>query len=640
MSILSASPSAKQSVSELRALCQRRGLATTFCVERADLEELLRSDGGVTESPALAQAAAELDSWVTYAPRAEQLLGKLDVANLDVHTLKRLKLGIIAKRYTKHPDSAVVNRATKLVTSWKERFLGTSPSKEKSGSAATQTNLSSTSQKANSGKRHKPTNSRKVSAPVDDDDSDNSSSSSSSSNVRGAGRTVKLESIEDDDVEVEGENLPSSSTPCGWTETVSSLTYRGRKEHFVRFTLHRPFRCDKWTIEVRVAKDEHENTCRELLHQMAKDFGAVVSVEEKPSAEDEQVVQRLQRLEDRFKGSGVTEGEARNAMRLFERELSKANWTQEKFAQLKRQMEGTEEWTAADVVAECSLRWTSDKVRRQAWFTDACHRVAVPLGLEFGYCRNGGCCFVGPLSAAAGATMTAALVCHLGDLDLERALRGRGGSQLSRPQFLQGFVDGSLEKERHLVWEKLFSIEDEREARRFCQENLNTGFFDGAGTAGQDDEDVGDGADVQSMLRGLFAPTAVPGGGNRGQRTGSSASLGGSAPSSFAPFSGKSFKLVESDDAPLVPPKPEQSWAITFATNLELARKSRRRSSVAAQKTFHWTSGGCSVKATRTDTQSYSNGRQAGEKRKGEIDGFSGSSKRKFQGRGRLAITR
>ena len=35
-------------------------------------------------------------------------------------------------------------------------------------------------------------------------------------------------------------------------------------------------------------------------------------------------LQRLQRLEQRFTGPGVTEAEARNALRLFERELSKA----------------------------------------------------------------------------------------------------------------------------------------------------------------------------------------------------------------------------------------------------------------------------------------------------------------------------
>ncbi|CAJ1441577.1 unnamed protein product, partial [Effrenium voratum] len=34
-----------------------------------------------------------------------------------------------------------------------------------------------------------------------------------------------------------------------------------------------------------------------------------------------------------------------------------------------------------------------------AWFADACERCATPLGVEFGYTSNGGCCFVGPLSS-------------------------------------------------------------------------------------------------------------------------------------------------------------------------------------------------------------------------------------------------
>ena len=32
-------------------------------------------------------------------------------------------------------------------------------------------------------------------------------------------------------------------------------------------------------------------------------------------------------------------------MRLFERELSKANWTEEKFGKLKRQLDGSEDRT-------------------------------------------------------------------------------------------------------------------------------------------------------------------------------------------------------------------------------------------------------------------------------------------------------
>lgn len=45
-------------------------------------------------------------------------------------------------------------------------------------------------------------------------------------------------------------------------------------------------------------------------------------------------LQRLQRLEQRVTGAGVTESEARNALRLFERELGRANWSSEKFERL------------------------------------------------------------------------------------------------------------------------------------------------------------------------------------------------------------------------------------------------------------------------------------------------------------------
>merc|ERR1712060_609382 len=74
-----------------------------------------------------------------------------------------------------------------------------------------------------------------------------------------------------------------------------------------------------------------------------------------------------------------------------------------------------------------------------------------------------------------------------------------------------------------------------------------------------------------------------------------------------------------------------QSWALTFASNLELARSSRQRSRENARKTYHWSFGGYSLKPTKTGTESYSKGKLAGDKRKGEIDGAAGSAKRKFQ---------
>eukprot|EP00913_Durusdinium_trenchii_P027542 g25832.t1 len=90
--------------------------------------------------------------------------------------------------------------------------------------------------------------------------------------------------------------------------------YRGRRERFWQFTLQRPFGDDTWYLQVKVPLQNEKkefSEIKELLHRMAFDLGA-----------------------QRFAGSGVTESEARNALRLFERELSKANWSEEKFARL------------------------------------------------------------------------------------------------------------------------------------------------------------------------------------------------------------------------------------------------------------------------------------------------------------------
>merc|ERR1712129_368468 len=81
------------------------------------------------------------------------------------------------------------------------------------------------------------------------------------------------------------------------------------------------------------------------------------------------------------------------------------------------------------------------------------------------------------------------------------------------------------------------------------------------------------------------------------------------------------------------------SWALTFVSNVGLARSSRRRSRAQASKTYHWTFSARAVKKTKTGTQSYSQGLEAGEKRKGEIDGTARSAKQKFHRGPRLAIT-
>lgn len=250
--------------------------------------------------------------------------------------------------------------------------------------------------------------------------------------------------------------------------------------------------------------------------------------------------------------------------------------------------------------------------------------------------------------------MTSALVCHLADLDLTRALRARGGSKTSSPQFLQGFVDGALDRDRHLIWEQLFSIEDGDEAARLCRDNLQRGFFNGASVDGGAamDEEHEDQEDLQSLLQNLFSGS-TPGNSNESSEryAGAAASFGPSAPppsvdqpASFHAFTGSSHRLDDdaagSSSGGAAPSASSQSWAITFTSNLEVARKSRDRSRAEAKQTFHWTFSGRAVKKTPTGTESYAQGRQAGSKRKGQIDGARGAADRKSRRGPRLALTR
>jgi len=618
------------SIGALRQACDARGISTLGCVERAELERLLTEAGKPPVEPAplrqpgmplgvpareLEEAKAELECWVTYGPRALKLLRWLESCQMTVTLLQQTKLGITVKRYISHPDPSVGACAQTLIQAWKGLLHSTQQRQQ------LQQQQQQQPQQPKSKRGRRP-------APDDDDSSKDGESSSSEDDSSGS---------DHGDSAGAGASCPQGEH---WVESVHTQSYRGSKEKFHVFKLSRPFASVKWLLRVRIAEKQYSQECRELLDRMALEFGAVGSKGDEVCEADRQVLTRLQRLEERFRGNGVTEGEARNAVRLFERELSKANWTEEKFVKLKRQLAGTEEWSAADAVAEASLMWVDGGKRRQAWFSDACERIAVPLGLEFGYCNNGGCCFAGPLSAAAGATLTAALVCHLGDLDLARALASRGRSKISSPQFLQGFVDGALERERHLIWEKLFSIEDGEEAARFAEEHLQSGFFDDLGAAQADEEEGEASEDLHSMLRGLFS--AARSSNPRGTTDPPQAS----APSSFTPFSGKSRRLEEEDEPPL-PKEPqlrkgdarEGTWALAFCTNLEVVRSSKRRSSAEARKSYHWTSSGQAVKPTQTGTDSYSKGRQAGQQRKGEIDGAAGSTTRKFQKRQRLALT-
>lgn len=110
------------------------------------------------------------------------------------------------------------------------------------------------------------------------------------------------------------------------------------------------------------------------------------------------------------------------------------------------------------------------------------------------------------------------------------------------------------------------------------------------------------------MLQSMLASSAGPASASQGQTF-----MWGMASNRFhwpRPFSGKAHRL---GDEP-------SSWALTFASNLELARSSRRRSREEAKRTYHWTFSGRMVKETKTGTSSYAQGRTAGEKRKKEIE--------------------
>lgn len=558
----------------------------------------------------------ELESWVIYGPRAKLLLDQLKTLKVTSNFCSQLPR--LVERYVHHPQELVAQQARGILEDWKEVR----------------------------------TVKRASEPPGSDDDSDVPS--------RVRRKKEKERKVEKDEDEESVEFVKEA--PAGWSMKQAFVQFRGRRERFWNFTLPRPFGNSSWFLQVRVAetslksektqkskgskgsKDQKSQKSKgsgtlelseiqELLQRMAFDLGALPS-EDALGEEKLRALQRLQRLEQRFTGPGVTEAEARNALRLFERELSKANWTEEKFAKLKRQLAGTEEWSAADVVVECSLKWVQEGKRRQAWFTSASERMATPLGIEFGYTSNGGCCFVGPLSAALGAGLTTALVCHLGHLDLKKHTEKT--KRISAPQFLQGFVDGALAKERHLVWEKLFEIENGEDAKRFCEEHLRQGFFDD-----RDGGDAVDSEELRSMLESMFtAAGAAPGpsGPSVASHVRAGPQVGSSEPSQpFAPFSGKAHRLDEEE--PQEPREEKKSWALTFASNLEVARLSRTRSREEAKRTFHWTFSGQAVKETKTDTSSYTKGRNAGEKRKHQIERASGTAKTKFRKGAQLAIT-
>jgi len=193
---------------------------------------------------------------------------------------------------------------------------------------------------------------------------------------------------------------------------------------------------------------------------------------------------------------------------------------------------------------------------------------------------------------------------------------------------------------------------------------VQSGFFDdAAGSGTQPEQRTAGEDDLQSMLRNLFA--AQQGAASAEEQPQPRARSGPPpapvppaphppAAHTFTPFSGKAHRLGEevgtsssSTDAPKGSgatssdkPREQQSWALTFASNLELVRSSKRRSQAEARKSYHWRFGGHAVKPTQTGTESYSKGREAGLQRKREIDGAAGSARRKFQKKPQLSITR
>mmetsp|Transcript_7890 Transcript_7890/g.17403 ORF Transcript_7890/g.17403 Transcript_7890/m.17403 type:complete len:614 (-) Transcript_7890:20-1861(-) len=602
--------------------------------------------------------AAELSSQVSYGPRALELLRSLQRLEVSKPLLRATKLGLIVRSYKCHSDPLVAWTAEQLIARWKE-CLGFTPAEPRRKQPLPDSCAASAGNEV-----------RTDDAAPGSEEPNNSVPSSSSSAPASRAKSQAMQ---------------SGSQSKVWEAEESKQRYRNKVEVFKVFALKDPFEYEGLVVQVRMAEQYYRPECPDFLDSIAREFGAVRSSQPAASQEEEQLLQRLSRLEERFRGSGVTEGEARNAMRLFERELSKANWTQDKFAQLKRQMAGVEECTVADEVVEGSIYFTSS--RRQQWFAALCERVAAPLGLAHGSC-SGGCSFVGPLAATVGAMLTAALVAHLARLDLERALQLPGKSRLSTPQFMHGFVDGALDQDRHLVWEQIFAIGDEEEAARYCEKKLTDGFFQqqqedeepssrcttshesspsssnaqphNGGVSGEHHEVEGD-DDLSAMLRNLFSA-----GDTRGRRGGPSRnrprSFGPSfddvpeidpipppaPPPGFAPFQGKGHRLDDSDanqsdscsaTAPTMASKDTSGWALTFVSNLQLARKSHQRSVTESHKVYHWhTVMSREPSGPKKDSDSYSKGHAAGSKRKSEIDGASGRAKGKHSKSLRLSL--
>lgn len=285
-----------------------------------------------------------------------------------------------------------------------------------------------------------------------------------------------------------------------------------------------------------------------------------------PSEEDQRRAERLARLEERFrKGSGATAGEARNALRLFERELSKANWTSEKFAEMKAKLRGDEEFEVGDVACKCRVCFAEARSRRVPWFCAAGTRVARPLGLVALQAADA-FFFVGPVSAAFGAGLSLTLLLHLAHLDLDAAQRSKARSEhLSAPVFLQGFVDGALPEARDRVWARLLALPNS-EAAAYAGKQAAAGFFD------SDAEDN----DIRGLFQGCF-----------GQQR---------------------------------PPEESQEWGLVVRDNIDVLQAVKKRNEGAVKDFFPRVRRAVKLKAPSKESTSYAKGLAAGSKRKPDVE--------------------
>ncbi|CAJ1441576.1 unnamed protein product, partial [Effrenium voratum] len=151
----------------------------------------------------------ELESWVSYGPRACQLLQQLKSFQVSVEILRSTQLGKILGRYTRHPEACVAASAKKLVEGWKEQL-------------------------------------RPRTQAASDDDSD--------APRRKRDRRTECEEQDLDEESVEVTSIKDA--PPGWTRKQAFQQYRGKRERFWLFTLQRPFGNAAWLLQVRAKAKE------------------------------------------------------------------------------------------------------------------------------------------------------------------------------------------------------------------------------------------------------------------------------------------------------------------------------------------------------------------------------------------------